>query len=226
MLGGWSYQFNVCLRIAHRCSIGFRSGDWDGKGKRVKHCWKNHSISIFVVCTGALSCWKKIEEGSKWNLWIVWNKFYSKISRYWCWFMRASTLHTTPGPWIDILPQIIILPLPCITVWETVQDESCYESRIQHQDIPSEQKRLILDSSEKITQLQSFIVQCWCAIANSKRSLIFFLESWGFFSFTCALKPCLQRARLTIFALTCTLKFFFQLPICICCSTYFSSSDL
>lgn len=72
-------------------------------------------------------------------------------------------------------------PLPCFIVSKIVWNDNSFESHVQHQDIPFKQKWLILNSFDKISRLQSSTIQCWCILANSRRSLIFFLEKRGFF---------------------------------------------
>lgn len=76
---GFSHWFNHRLRIACRCSTGFKSRGWFGQGRRDKHCLENHYWSICVVCIGhyLVEIWN--ERGLNENFWIVLQTFYSKI---------------------------------------------------------------------------------------------------------------------------------------------------
>ena len=47
-----------CFRIAHKFSIGFRSGDCAGQVKTTYWLVFNHSFVRFAVCFGSLSCTK------------------------------------------------------------------------------------------------------------------------------------------------------------------------
>ncbi len=42
----------------HRCSIGFRCGDWLGHSRTLKCFLRSHSLVALAVCLGSLSCWK------------------------------------------------------------------------------------------------------------------------------------------------------------------------
>src|SRR5581483_3444028 len=77
--------------------------------------------------------------------------------------------------------------------------------------MPSEQKRLILVSSDQITRSQSVSVQSLWSFANCNLFLIFLAERSGFLSFFLALSPASLRARRTVLAFTDTLSSSFNL---------------
>src|SRR5271169_306838 len=128
----------------------------------------------------------------------------SRMPWYVSFTIVPSSLHINPGPWTVIQPQIISDPPPCLTVCDTVRGSWRLVSRTQHQERPSELKRLILVSSDQITRSQSAIVQCWCLFAKTNRSLIFFRESNGLVSFTDDLKQASLSARRTVLSETIT----------------------
>ena len=47
-----------CLTMAHRCSTGFRSGDWAGQARVATWFASSHSCARRLVCFGSLSCCK------------------------------------------------------------------------------------------------------------------------------------------------------------------------
>ena len=54
--GGVSYRwFNLLFKIAHRFSIGFKSGDCAGLDKTPKGCLEIHCLILLLLCIGALS---------------------------------------------------------------------------------------------------------------------------------------------------------------------------
>ncbi len=77
----------------------------------------------------------------------------------------------------------MIPPPPCLTVCWTETSFNDFGSLDQNHVLPSELKRLIFVSSEKITLSQSSAVQSECDFANSKRALMFFVERRVSFSF-------------------------------------------
>ncbi len=42
----------------HKCSIGFRCGDWLGHSRTLKCFLRRRSLVALAVCLGSLSCWK------------------------------------------------------------------------------------------------------------------------------------------------------------------------
>ena len=111
-------------------------------------------------------------------------------------------MHAKPGPWAVMQPQTMIEPPPCFTVWLTWRGWRLSQSRIQHHDLPSEQKRLTLVSSDHTTRFQSSTVQSLCRYAKSKRALMFLAESLGFFCFSAAFRPASSSVRRTAHSLT------------------------
>ncbi len=50
--------FGLSFSSLHRCSIGFRSGDWLGHSRTLNCFLRSHSLAALAVCLGSLSCWK------------------------------------------------------------------------------------------------------------------------------------------------------------------------
>ncbi len=46
-----------CLRMPHRCSIGFRSGDMLGQSFTFTLSFFSKAVVVLEVCLGSLSCW-------------------------------------------------------------------------------------------------------------------------------------------------------------------------
>jgi hypothetical protein len=96
----------------------------------------------------------------------------------------------------------MIDPPPCFTVPYICELD--WPSQTQHQDRPSELKRLILLSSEKMTLSQSLRIQCQCLFAKSRGSLMYYCISFGFFYFTLYDNPARLKVLRTVQPLTFT----------------------
>ncbi len=49
----------------HRCSIGFRYGDWLGHSRTLTCFLRSHTLFALVMCLGSFSCWKTEHEGKE-----------------------------------------------------------------------------------------------------------------------------------------------------------------
>lgn len=91
-------------------------------------------------------------------------------------------------------PQIMIEPPSCLKICLTCCAQRGSPSCFQYQARSSEQKRLILVSSDQMTLFQSSIVQSMWFLANSRRLWCWLARVSAFSSFSAALKPALRRA--------------------------------
>ncbi len=64
MMTSWSWWMletlrssTFCLRMPHRCSIGFRSGDMLGSVHHLYPQLLSKAVVVLEVCLGSLSCW-------------------------------------------------------------------------------------------------------------------------------------------------------------------------
>ena len=95
-------------------------------------------------------------------------------------------------------PHIMMEPPPCFTV--CLMCLSCWLSAPldQHQERPSEQKRLIFVSSDKMTCSQSATVQSLYFLANASLAATFLADSLGFLTFSAELIPASLSALDTV----------------------------
>ncbi len=77
-----------CLRIPHRCSIGFRSGDMLGQSI-------TFTLSVLEVCLGSLSCWNTVLRPSLRREGIL---LCFSMSQYMLAFMVPSVNCSSPVP--------------------------------------------------------------------------------------------------------------------------------
>jgi hypothetical protein len=78
-LGGLSYRFSRRLKVAHKCSIGFKSRDCASHFKTINSCKFSQWHTLLDVCFGSLSCWKVKLARSKLYACSVWINSHSKI---------------------------------------------------------------------------------------------------------------------------------------------------
>ncbi len=139
------------LRMLHRCSIGFRSGDMLGQSITFTLSFFSKEVVILEVCMGSLSCWNTALWPSLWREGIM---LCFSMSQYMLTFMVPSVNCSSPVPAALMQPQTMTLPSPCLTVGKT--HLSLYSSpgcRYTHLT-PSEPNKFILNSSDHRTWLQ------------------------------------------------------------------------
>ena len=103
------------LRCFHKCSIGFKSGDWLGhSNKLIFFLWNQLRVS-FAVCFGSLSCWK-VHPRLILSILVDGSRFISRISLYMAPFIVPSMIWSLPVPWEEKQPHTMILPPPNFTV--------------------------------------------------------------------------------------------------------------
>ncbi len=110
---GWWMLETLCystlrLRMPHRCSIGFRSGDTLGQ-----------SITFtlgFLARQWSLSCWNTALRPSLWREGIM---LCFSMSEYMLAFMLPSMNSSFSVPAALMQPQTITLPPPCLIVGKT-----------------------------------------------------------------------------------------------------------
>src|SRR5690242_10493977 len=115
-------------------------------------------------------------------------------------------------------PHIMTELPPCFMVCLTCLSFRLPASLDQYQDLPSEQKRLILVSSGLITRFQSSTVQSLCALAKPSLAFMFLADSISFFCFSADLIPACLSALATVNRLTATptsSMSFYETPIAV-----------
>ena len=96
---------------ADRCTIGLRSGDWDGHDRTLILLSQNHCCVDLEVCFGSLSCWKVHIQPSPSPLAEA-TRLSAKIAWYLVEFIMPSILTSVPGPLELKQPQNITDPPP------------------------------------------------------------------------------------------------------------------
>ncbi len=129
------------LRMPHRCSIGFRSGDMLGQSITFTLSFFSKAVVVLEVCLGSLSCWNTALRPS----------LCFSMSQYMLAFMVPSMNCRSPVPTAHMQPQTMTLPPPCLTVGKT--HLSLYSSPgVRHTRLtPSEPNKFILVSSDHRT---------------------------------------------------------------------------
>ncbi len=126
------------LRMPHRCSIEFRSGDMLGQSITI-------TLRILEVCLGSLSCWNTALRPSLRREGIM---LCFSMSQYMLAFMVPSMNCSSPVPVALMQPQTMTLPPPCLTVGKThlslYSSPDCRHTRLT----PSEPSKFILVSSD------------------------------------------------------------------------------
>ncbi len=129
-----SYTFR--LRMSHRCSIGFRSGNMLGQ---------SITFTLSVLEVHSLSCWNTALRPSLRREGIM---LFFSMSQYMLAFMVPLMNYSSPVPAALMQSQTMTLPPPCLTVGKT--HLSLYSSPGCHQIclILSEPNNFILVSSD------------------------------------------------------------------------------
>ncbi len=114
------------LRIPHRCSIGFRSGDMLGQSITFTLIFFSKAVVVLEVCLGSLSCWNTALQPS----------LCFSMSQYMLAFMVPSMNCSSPVPAALMQPQTMTLPPPCLTVGKThlslYSSPGCRHTRLTH----------------------------------------------------------------------------------------------
>ncbi len=97
------------LRMPHRCSIRFRSGDMLGQSIMF-------TLSVLDVCLGSLSCWNTALRPSLRREGIM---LCFSMSQYMLAFMVPSMNCSSPVPAALMQPQTMTLPPSCLIVGKT-----------------------------------------------------------------------------------------------------------
>ncbi len=106
------HSFTFRLRMPHRCSIGFRSGDMLGQSITFTLRFFSQAVVVLEVCLGSLSCWNIALRPSLRREGIM---LCFSISQYMLAFMVPSINCSSPVP-AALQPQTMTLPPPCLTV--------------------------------------------------------------------------------------------------------------
>ncbi len=133
------------LRMPHRCSIGFRSGDMLGQSITFTLSLFSKAVVILEVCLGSLSYWNTALCPSLRRKGIM---LCLSMSKYTLAFMIPSMNCSSPLPAALMQPQTITLPPPCLTVGKThlslYSSPDCSHTRLTS----SEPNKFILVSSD------------------------------------------------------------------------------
>ncbi len=143
-----------CLRMPHRCSIGFRSGDMLGQS----------ITSASLARQWSLSCWNTALQPSLRREGIM---LCFSMSQYMLAYMVPSMNCNSPVPAALMQPQTMTLPPPRLTVGKThlslYSSPGCCHTRLT----PSEPNKCILVSSDHR-------IWCW--------HIKIFTKMWGMYS--------------------------------------------
>ncbi len=139
------------LRMPHKCSIGFRSGNMLGQSITFTLSFFSKAVVVLEVCLGSLSCWNTALQPSLRRQGIM---LCFSMSQYMLAFMVPSMNCSSPVPAALMQPQTMTLPPPCLTVGKT--DLSLYSSPgCRHTHLtPSEPSKFILVSLDYRTRFQ------------------------------------------------------------------------
>ncbi len=117
------------LRMPHRCSIGFRSGDMLGQSITFTLSFFSKAVVVLEVCLGSL-CWEGI-------------MLCFSMSQYMLAFTVPSMNCSSPVPAALMQPQTMTLPPPCLTLGKThlslYSSPGCRHTRLT----PSEPNKFI-----------------------------------------------------------------------------------
>ncbi len=129
---------------AHRCSIGFRSGDMLGQSITFTLSFFSKVVVVLEVCLGSLSCWNTALRPS----------LCFSMSQYMLAFMVPSMNCSSPVLAALMQPQTMTPPATCLTVGKThlslYSSPGCRHTRLT----PSDPNKFILVSSDHRTWFQ------------------------------------------------------------------------
>ncbi len=161
--------------------MGFKSGDWGGHTRTWILLFSNHTVALFQVCFGSLSCWKILSSSFISNFSKLSTNPSSKISQYCTASMIPWTSTSFPTPFHPIQPHTMrLFPPPCLTVGVVVLSESGSPFLFQVYTFPSDPILFIFVSSDHKTLFQSSTVQFWWYWANLKRCTMHLFKKWAF----------------------------------------------
>ncbi len=139
------------LRMPHRCSIGFRSGDMLDQSITCTLSFFSKAVVTLEVCLGSLSCWNNALRPSLRREGVM---LCFSMSQYMLAFMVPSMNCSSPEPAALIQPQTMTLPPPCLTVGKTHLSVYSSPGYRHTRLIPSEPNKFILVSSDHRTWFQ------------------------------------------------------------------------
>ncbi len=99
-----------CLRMPHRFSIWFRSGNMLGQSITFTLSFFSKAVVVLEVCLGSLSCWNTALRPSLRREGIM---LCFSTSQYMLAFMVPSMNCSSPVPKALMQPQTVTLPPPC-----------------------------------------------------------------------------------------------------------------
>ncbi len=111
------------LRMPHRSSIGFRSGDMLGQSITFTLSFFSKAVVVLEVCVGLLSCWNTALRPSLRKEGIM---LCFSMSQYMLASIVPSVNCSSPVPAALMQPHTMTLPPPCLTVGK--KDLSLYFS--------------------------------------------------------------------------------------------------
>ncbi len=133
------------LRMPHKCSMGFRSGDMLGQSITFTLSFFSKAVVVLEVCLGSFSCWNTVLRPSLRREGIM---LCFSMSQYMLAFMVPSMNCRSQAL---MQPQTMTLPPPCLTVGKThlslFSSPGCRHTRLT----PSEPNKFILVSSDHST---------------------------------------------------------------------------
>ena len=114
------------LRMPHRCSIGFRSGDMLGQSITFTLSFFTKAVVVLEVCLGSLSCWNSAPWPSHQREGIM---LCFSMSQY---MLVPSMNCSSPVPAALMQHQTMTPPPPCLTVGTLYSSPGCRYTRLTH----------------------------------------------------------------------------------------------
>ena len=149
LLGGVLYWWSWHLRCSQRCSMGFRSGDWDGQDITWISLSSNHLLAFLEVYLDHCPAESNTlpPPSSKLS-----TKLFSKISQHFAASVFPLTSMNFPTPFDPIQPHIIRLSPPsCFTVGVVVLSDIGSSLSFHTYPFPSDPIQLIFVLSDHKT---------------------------------------------------------------------------
>ena len=123
-LGEVKYFYKAILRCTQRCSMGLRSGNWEGQTSTWMSLSLNHWEALLEVCLGLLSCWNTLFSSSTSSFSKLPTTLSSKMSQYYCASVALWTSISFLTQFQPIQPHTMrLFPPLCLTVGVVVQSE-------------------------------------------------------------------------------------------------------